>query len=113
MVIGSLVNGLMPGRCLVAGFFTTTNFANPGRMNDPDFFSSLWPTSIMVSRTVATCFLETPSPSLFATASTNALLVMFFAIFRVSLREDAMITGDPERLARNLAFFGGPRSHRW
>src|SRR5438067_1435374 len=80
MVIGSLVNGLMPGRCLVAGFFTTTNFANPGRMNAPDFFNSLWATSVMVPRTVATSFFETPSPSLLVTASMNALLVMFFAM---------------------------------
>src|SRR6267154_5093662 len=39
--VGSLVNGLMPLRALVAGFFTTTNFAKPGSTKDPVFLSSL------------------------------------------------------------------------
>ena len=40
-VIGSLVNGLIPWRSLVAGFLMTTNFANPGSTKRPFFFSSL------------------------------------------------------------------------
>src|ERR1700726_3654588 len=39
--VGSLVNGLMPLRSLVAGFFITTNFAKPGTRNVPFFFNSL------------------------------------------------------------------------
>src|SRR6185437_8136788 len=32
-IVGSFVNGLMPGRALVAGFLITTNLANPGTRN--------------------------------------------------------------------------------
>src|SRR2546421_3138148 len=39
--VGSLVNGLMPARSLVAGFLMTTNFARPGSTKAPFFFSSL------------------------------------------------------------------------
>ena len=38
--VGSLVNGLMPWRSLVAGFLTTMNLAKPGSRNSPDFFIS-------------------------------------------------------------------------
>jgi len=48
--VGSLVNGLMPLRALVAGFLTTTNFANPGTRNTPPFSSSLCPTVTSASR---------------------------------------------------------------
>src|ERR1700742_4895565 len=34
-VIFSPVNGLMPSRALVAGFFTTFNFMRPGSVNRP------------------------------------------------------------------------------
>jgi hypothetical protein len=40
-VVGSLVNGLMPLRAGLAGFFTTMNFAKPGSTNTPFFFNSL------------------------------------------------------------------------
>ena len=40
-IVGSLVNGLIPLRALVAAFFTTTNLAKPGTRNTPLFFSSL------------------------------------------------------------------------
>ena len=40
----SFVKGLIPSRAGRAGFFTTTNFAKPGRTNVPLFFSSLWAT---------------------------------------------------------------------
>ena len=36
-----LVNGLTPSRAGRAGFYTTTNFATPGRTKMPFFFSSL------------------------------------------------------------------------
>jgi len=39
--VGSLVNGLMPVRSLVAGFLTTMNLAKPGSRNSPLFFISL------------------------------------------------------------------------
>src|SRR6476620_147531 len=39
--VGSLVNGLMPARSLVAGFLMTTNFAKPGSRKAPVFLSSL------------------------------------------------------------------------
>src|SRR5262245_22000347 len=39
--VGSFVNGLMPFRSLVAGFFMTTNLAKPGTTKAPFFFSSL------------------------------------------------------------------------
>ncbi len=39
-VIGCLVNGLIPWRAFVAGRLTTRNFAKPGSVNTPDFFSS-------------------------------------------------------------------------
>ena len=39
--VGSLVNGLMPSRSLVAGFLMTTNFAKPGTTKVPVFLSSL------------------------------------------------------------------------
>src|ERR1019366_10544524 len=38
-IVGSFVNGLMPLRSFVAGFFITTNFANPGTRKAPDFLS--------------------------------------------------------------------------
>ena len=37
----SFVKGLMPSRAGRAGFFTTMNFAKPGRTKIPFFFSSL------------------------------------------------------------------------
>src|SRR6476646_4408917 len=39
--VGSLVNGLMPVRSLVAGFLMTMNLAKPGSRNSPLFFISL------------------------------------------------------------------------
>jgi hypothetical protein len=33
--VGSFVNGLMPSRAFVAGFFTTINLASPGTTNAP------------------------------------------------------------------------------
>ena len=39
--VGSFVNGLMPFRFLVAGFFMTTNLAKPGTTKAPFFFNSL------------------------------------------------------------------------
>jgi hypothetical protein len=44
-IVGSLVNGLIPFRAFVAGFFTTTSFAKPGTTNAPVFLSSLCPIS--------------------------------------------------------------------
>jgi hypothetical protein len=38
--VGSLVNGLMPSRAFVAGFFMTMNLASPGTTNAPVFLSS-------------------------------------------------------------------------
>src|SRR5262249_14487133 len=58
--VGSLVKGLMPFRSLVAGFLMTTNLANPGSMNTPDFFSSLWPTVTSASITPLTSFFDKP-----------------------------------------------------
>ena len=40
-IISAPVNGFLPMRALVAGFFTTTNLAKPGTTNTPVFFSSL------------------------------------------------------------------------
>src|SRR5262249_34426262 len=59
--VGSLVKGLMPLRSLVAGFLMTTNLANPGSMNTPAFFSSLWPTVTSASITPLTSFFDKPS----------------------------------------------------
>src|ERR1700722_14418322 len=56
-VCGCLVNGLMPWRALVAGFLITRNFAKPGNVNTPAFFSSAWPTVVSASTMVFTCFL--------------------------------------------------------
>src|SRR2546430_7191202 len=41
-IVGSFVNGLMPLRSFVAGFFMTTHFANPGAKKDPPFFRSFY-----------------------------------------------------------------------
>src|SRR5260370_5066603 len=38
-IVGSFVKGLMPFLAFVAGFFVTTNLANPGGKKDPAF---LW-----------------------------------------------------------------------
>src|SRR6266700_574854 len=57
-IIAWPVNGLVPLRALVAGFLTTTNLAKPGTRNTPFFFSSLWPTSVIVSITLFTSRLE-------------------------------------------------------
>ena len=40
-IIGSPLKGFVPARALVAGFFMTTNLANPGNRKTPVFFSSL------------------------------------------------------------------------
>jgi hypothetical protein len=40
-IIGSPLKGFVPARALVAGFFMTTNLANPGTRKMPVFFSSL------------------------------------------------------------------------
>src|SRR5579883_2120721 len=64
----SLVKGLMPSRAGRAGFFTTTNFAKPGRTKMPFFLSSLWPTATRVSTTCLTCLRDTSSPMASATA---------------------------------------------
>src|SRR5260370_38800204 len=39
--VGSLVNGLMPARSLLAGFFVPTNFARSGNLSAPAFVGCL------------------------------------------------------------------------
>src|SRR5579884_3910056 len=58
--VGSLVNGLIPLRALVAGFLMTTNLAMPGTRKAPAFFSSLWPISASDSITVLTSLRDNP-----------------------------------------------------
>jgi hypothetical protein len=53
-LIGAFVNGLTPSCAGVAGFSTTTNFANPGNRNVPAVLSSAWPTSASASNTCLT-----------------------------------------------------------
>ena len=78
MVIGSFVKGLIPWRCGVAGFFATTNFANPGSTNRPFFLSSRWPMSVSDSNTDLTCLRVVPSPTASVTACRRALLLRLF-----------------------------------
>src|SRR5215471_6318271 len=52
--VGSFVNGLIPRRAFVAGFFMTMNLASPGITNAPVFLSSLWPISATASTTPLT-----------------------------------------------------------
>src|SRR5262249_32098907 len=52
--VGSFVNGLIPRRAFVAGFFMTMNLASPGITNAPVFLSSLWPISATASMTPLT-----------------------------------------------------------
>src|SRR5580698_7535929 len=74
-VCGCLVNGLMPWRALVAGFFTTRNLAKPGSVKTPVFFSSLWATSERASMMAFTCLRDT-SPVASTTALMSALLLI-------------------------------------
>src|SRR5580704_12100899 len=89
----SFVNGLMPSRAGRAGFFTTTNFAKPGRTKTPFFLSSLCPTVTSVSTTVFTCLREISSPPIASvTACRTALFerglpFAFFAVLDFAMFE--------------------------
>src|SRR5215469_6006002 len=87
----------MPSRAGRAGFFTTTNFAKPGRTNTPFFFSSLWPTSTSASTTCFTCLRVISSPTLSATA------------LRISLFEMDFLDGDFAMLGPLLGLRRKPR----
>ncbi len=80
-VVGSLVNGLIPSRAGLAGFLTTTNLANPGRMNMPFFLSSLCPIWVSESRTLTTSLRAQPSPMFSRMAAINAPFVSFLTVF--------------------------------
>src|SRR6202030_3070597 len=88
-IISSPVNGLVPLRALVAGFLTTTNFAQPGSRNTPDFFSSLWPTSVSVSMTFLTSRLE--SSVVVAIFSTSCDFDIWVAIVSPLIRGEAIL----------------------
>jgi hypothetical protein len=62
IVIGSPVNGFVPGRALVAGLRTTLSFRRPGRTNWPRPFlpSSLAISAPRAEKTAATSFLPRP-----------------------------------------------------
>ena len=57
-IIFSFVNGLMPSRAFVAGFFTTFSFSRPGSVNRPPLrrLFLIWPLSD--SNTAATCLRD-------------------------------------------------------
>src|SRR5262249_57232988 len=57
IMVGSLVNGLMPGRALVAGLWTRLSFNRPGTLNVPGPFlpSCALMRSISASKTSPTC----------------------------------------------------------
>src|ERR1700742_1481835 len=57
-VIFSPVNGLMPSRALVAGFFTTFNFIKPGTVNRPLPRRLLRITPLSESNTDETCLRD-------------------------------------------------------
>src|SRR5581483_9682587 len=58
IVIGSLVNGLMPGRALVAGLWTSFSLIRPGMVNWPGPFLFSWvlTSPARAAKTSATCF---------------------------------------------------------
>jgi hypothetical protein len=80
IVIGSPVNGFLPGFALVAGFRTTLSFSRPGMTNWPGPFlpSSLPISSPSAAKTPAICFL--PRPVFSARAARISCLLAGFGL---------------------------------
>src|SRR5262249_8347670 len=81
-----------------AGFFTTTNLANPGSTKMPLFLSSRCPTVTSVSTTIFTCLRVTSSPIESVTAWRIALFergLFFFAA--LAMFENLLQTATPLR----------------
>src|SRR5690606_27980715 len=84
-IIFSPVNGLIPSRAFVAGFFTTFILSSPGRVNRPLLRRLFLITVLSESKTPPTCLRE--SPVSFAICVRISDLVgapPFFAIVRYS-----------------------------
>src|SRR6478735_1892561 len=89
-IIFSFVNGLMPSRAFVAGFFTTFSLSRPGSVNRPPLrrLFLIWPLSD--SNTAATCLRDSSaSLQIVATISDFVGAPPFFAITRLLVRKNA------------------------
>src|SRR6201996_1848657 len=85
-IIFSPLNGLMPSRALVAGFFTTFIFRSPGMVNRPWLRRLFLIAAESESNTAPTCFLESSvSFEIVARISDLVGAAFFFAIFNLLL----------------------------
>src|SRR5271168_4248618 len=85
-IIFSPLNGLMPSRALVAGFFTTFIFRSPGKVNRPWLRRLFLIADESESNTAPTCFLvSSVSFEMVARISDLVGAAFFFAILNLLL----------------------------
>src|SRR5208282_5958494 len=85
-IIFSPLNGFMPSRALVAGFFTTFIFRRPGKVNRPWLRRLFLIEPESESNTAPTCFLESSvSFEMVARISDLVGAAFFFAILNLLL----------------------------
>ena len=100
--VSSPVNGLMPLRAFLAGFFTVTILNSPGKTNSPHERFLIWPSmrSLNSSKTACTSFLGSSVFSLMRAIicvlvkrSLMAVIFLAAAGFAAPLRGVAFFTG--------------------